>query len=200
MDDALGRSVPTGDDGADRRVGQAAGKRRHVGGDHPHPVGQRESVHRRLTWSVRVVRRSASTNDRSGRRQAMTSPGTPPPVPRSTTVAVTPPARRRTPRCAPRRRQPAGARIPRRCESASAASSGRRRARPRRQAGLTMIRRFGSSPSDRLVTPSIAVERVVNHLAVRRRHRVERAGDPDSLTMSATPRANRSRATRRFSR
>ena len=56
-------------------------------------------------------------------------------------------------------------------------AAGRRRARARRQAGLTMIRRFGSSPSEWLVTPSIAVERVVDHLAVGRRHRVERPGD-----------------------
>jgi hypothetical protein len=43
-----------------------------------------------------------------------------------------------------------------------------------------MIRQFGSSPSDRLLTPSIDVS-VVDHLAVGRRHRVSEPGDPRLL-------------------
>ena len=67
-------------------------------------------------------------------------------------------------------------------------------------AGLTMIRRCGSSPSERLTTPSMVVS--VSWTTLRSDDGIgssERA-TPDSLTRSATSRANRSRAARRFSR
>ena len=82
------------------------------------------------------------------------------------------------------RRAPAAARASRgAATSASAASSGPSSGTSSRQAGLTMIRRFGSSPSDRLVTPSIAVS--ASWITLRSADGIgssERA-TPDSLTM-----------------
>ena len=84
-------------------------------------------------------------------------------------VAEHPEALRRRQRVEQRRRPVIGARR----------SGGRRR----RCAGM------GSSPSERLVTPSIVGQRVVEDLAVGRRHRVERAGRRRvSRTCSATVR------------
>ena len=68
------------------------------------------------------------------------------------------------------------------------------------QAGSTMMRRSGSSPTDRVVTPVYLVEDIVHDLAIGRRHRLQRPCRPRGATCSATSRANEPSAASRRSR
>ena len=86
--DVVGRTETSGDDGVDRisrRRGSAVASASARDTLLQSQAGERDAVGDRS----RVARRSTSTSRRSGRIQAITSPGTPPPLPRSTTVPDT---------------------------------------------------------------------------------------------------------------
>ena len=109
-----------------------------------------QAVTPRRSASVRAARRSTSRNVRSGRASASTNPGTPAPVPMSTTVPVTPSRPARNSRaCSMTSSIGRSPRVPRRWASASTSATVRR---PVTMPNLvntrvqTMIARIGNLP------------------------------------------------------